>query len=88
VKKECDGKKNIDEFSFCVALPKLIQMQQQEIELAVVGSGELRLREKFKSLQVMPEKWSKMRVDQRKKALEKIHSVAVDISSTSSVEIV
>ncbi len=27
-----------------------------------------------------------MRVDQRKKALEKIHSVAVDVSSTSSVE--
>jgi hypothetical protein len=86
VKKECGGKKNIDEFSFCVALSKLIQMQQQEIELAVVGSGELRLREKFKSLQVTPEKWSKMRDDQRKKALEKVHSIAVDISSASPVE--
>ena len=86
VKKECGGKKNIDEFSFCVALSKLIQMQQQEIELAVVGSGELRLREKFKSLQVTPEKWSKMRDDQRKKALEKVHSIAVDVSSASPVE--
>ncbi len=61
-------------------------MQQQEIELAVVGSGELRLREKFKSLQVTPEKWSKMRVDQREKALEKVHSVAVDVSSASPVD--
>ncbi len=71
---------------FSLALSQLIQMQQPEIELAVVGSGELRLREKFKSLQVTPEKWSKMRVDQRKKALEKVYSVAVDVSSASPVE--
>ena len=73
VKNDCGGKKTVDEFSFCVSLSKLVQMQNQEIELAIVGSGELRLKEKFKSLEVTPEKWGKMREDQRKRALEKVH---------------
>lgn len=61
-------------------------MQNQEIELAIVGSGELRLKEKFKSLEVSPEKWGKMREDQRKRALEKVHGVPLDQLSTPAVE--
>ena len=86
VKNDCGGKKTVDEFSFCVSLSKLVQMPNQEIELAIVGSGELRLKEKLKSLEVTPDKWGKMREDQRKRALEKVHGVTLNQSSSSAVK--
>ena len=52
VRAESNGKKNIDEFSFCVALRKIVNTQKQEIELAVLGRGEYRLCKKFKFLEV------------------------------------
>ena len=51
-----------------------------------VGSGELRLKENFKSLEVSPEKWGKMCEDQRKRALEQVHGVPLGQLSTSAVE--
>ena len=54
-------------------------MQNQEIELAIVGSGELRLKEKFKPLEVSPEKWGK-------RALEKVHGVPLHQLPTHAVE--
>jgi dimeric dUTPase (all-alpha-NTP-PPase superfamily) len=60
VRKECKEQKKVDEFSFCVALNKLVKIQKQEIELAIVGNGEYRIREKYQQLSVPPEKWNKM----------------------------
>ena len=39
VKSESKGKK-VDEFTFCVALCKLVNQQEQAIELAILGLGE------------------------------------------------
>ena len=50
-------------------------MQKQEIELAIVGKGEYRIRDKFQQLNVSPEKWNKMNEKQKEIAMEKIHSV-------------
>ena len=47
VRKECNEKKKVDEYSFCVALNKLVTMQKQEIELAIVGKGEYKIRDNF-----------------------------------------
>ena len=87
VRNENNGKKNIDEFSFCTALAKLINNQNQEIELAIIGKGEFKFREEFRFLEVSPERWVKMRGDQRRNALEQAHSVPVDHCSRSSREV-
>ena len=47
VRKECNEKNKVDEFSFCVALNKLVNMPKQEIELAIVGKGEYKIRNKL-----------------------------------------
>ena len=87
VRNENNGKKSIDEFSFCTSLAKLINNQNQEIELAIIGKGEFKFREEFRFLEVPPERWVKMREDQRRNALEQAHSVPVDHCSRSSREI-
>ena len=39
VRNECNEKKKVDEFFFCVALNKLVNKQMQEIELPIAGKG-------------------------------------------------
>lgn len=85
VHKECKEKKSVDEFSFCVALSKLINIQKQEIEMAIVGTGEFRLREKFRFLEVSPERWCRMNEDQKEKALHKLHMVTLEESVSSTI---
>ncbi len=62
-----------DEHTFAIALQELIEMQQREAELAIIGKGEYRLRVKFDHLFVSASDWDKMREDQRKLALKIIH---------------
>ena len=86
VQQECKGKKNVDEFSFCVALSKLINTQKQQIELAILGNGEFRLREKFRFLELSPERWCKMNEHQKEKALEKIHTTTLEESVLPTIK--
>ena len=76
-----------DEHSFAIALQELIEMQQREAELAIIGKGEYRLRKKFDHLFVSANDWDKMREDQRKLALQKIHVNEIkDCQSTAVTE--
>ena len=86
MKKDSNRKKSVDEFSFCISLAKLVNTQNQEVELAVARSGEFKIREKFKFLEVSPDKWGSMQDGQRIKALEKVHTVTLEQSSASSAD--
>ena len=61
-------------------------MQKQEIELAIVGKGEYKIRDKFQHLNVPPEKWNKMNEKQKEIAVEKTHSVIYQ-ESVSNVSV-
>ena len=52
----------------------------------MAGSGEFKIREKFKFIEVSPDKWGSMQDGQRIKALEKVHTVTLEQSSASSVD--
>ena len=79
--------KEVDEFSFCTSLAKLVNAQKQEIELAAVGKGEYKLKEKYKFLQISEDKWSRMQENQREKAVEKLHTVKIEASGPNIVKI-
>ena len=86
VKSESKGKK-VDEFTFCVALSKLINQQEQAIELAILGLGEYKLRDKFKHLGVSSQDWEGMRDEQKKKVLDRLHKVSMDEASSNTTKI-
>ncbi|CAB4007303.1 Hypothetical predicted protein, partial [Paramuricea clavata] len=78
------GQRQVDVFSFSVALKELIDMQKKEIELSVVGKGEYIIRPPYKNLQVTPTQWVQMTQKQQQQALTKIHTASVeDVSVTS-----
>lgn len=85
VSQESNGKKKVDEFSFASSLEKLVKNQKQDVELAVVGTGEYKLREQYQQLEVSRSEWSRMREHQRKVALEKIHTFEIQEMQASSV---
>ena len=85
VLRESHGKKKVDEHSFASSVEKLVNIQKEDIELAVVGRGEYKLREEFRYLEVSPSKWSQMRDDQRKAVLQKIHETNIHEMQQSSV---
>lgn len=64
-----------DIYSFALSVERLVKVQKQEVELAIVGRGECKLRQKFQYLQVSPSDWSGMREDQRGAALKRIHTI-------------
>ena len=67
VRKECNEERKVDDFSFCGALNMFVNMQKQEIELAIVGKGgRYKIRDKFQHLNVPPEKWNKMNEKQKR----------------------
>ena len=71
VSRESHGKKKVDEYSLASSVEKLVKIQKEDVELAVVGRGEYKLREEFRYLEVAPSEWSRMRDDQRKAVLQK-----------------
>ena len=87
VKSECKGAKKVDEFTFSVCLSKLVNQQKQEVELAVLGRGEYKLREKFKHLEVSSQEWESMREGQKKKALQQLHKVPLEEATSSTASI-
>ena len=48
-----------DEHSFAIALQELIEMQQRQAKLAIIGKGEYRLRKKFNHLFFQQMTWTK-----------------------------
>ena len=48
----------------------LMEEQRREIERAVIGSGEYRLRKEYHHLTVEPSKWFKMTTEQRRRKLD------------------
>ena len=85
VLRESHGKKKMDEHSFASSVEKLVNIQKEDVELAVVGSGEYKLREEFRYLEVAPSEWSQMRDDQRKAVLQKIYETNIHEMQQSSV---
>ena len=87
VKRECNGKK-VDEYVFATTLQKLINIQEKEVELAVIGQGEYKLRDRFKHISVPTSRWSKMTEKQMATALNKIHTISLDDGLDSNVSTV
>ena len=86
VRGQNSGKKiPVDEYFFTSRLQQLVKIQKQEIELAVVGRGEYRLREPFRYLEVSTNEWSRMWDGQREEALLKIHTITVEEATSSNV---
>ena len=83
MKKEREGKKEVDEFSLCASLAKLVNAQKQEIELAAVEKGEY--KQKYKFLQISEDKWSRIQENQREKAVEKLHTVKIEEASGPNI---
>ena len=86
VKSESKSKK-VDEFTFSVCLSKLVNQQQQEVELAVIGRGEYQLREKFKHLEVSSQEWESMRDEQKKGVLQRLHKISLDEGTSSTTRV-
>ena len=78
-------KKKVDEYSFASSVEKLVKIQKEEVEQAVVGRGKNKLRAEFRNLEVAPSEWSRMRDDQRKAVLQKIHEANIHEMQQSSV---
>ena len=70
-----------------LALPKLINQQEQAIELAILGLAEYKLRDKFKHLGVSSQDWEGMRDEQKKKVLDRLHKVSMDEASSNTTKI-
>ena len=83
IKREC-GKDKVDEYTFAKSLEKLIRMQEQELEMAVPGKGEYKLRDQYSHILVDPQRWDKVTDSQRKNALSRIHGIGIeDVLPTS-----
>ena len=54
---------------FIEKMKNLMQEQRKEIERAVIGAGEYRLRDQYKCLAVDASKWYKMTADQRRRKI-------------------
>ena len=52
---------------FICKVREVIQEQQREVELAVIGRGKYQLQEQYKYLEVPEHKWFLMSSEQRKK---------------------
>ena len=77
VKRNC-GSAKVDEYTFVKSLEKLVETQEQEIELAVLDKGEYQLRNEFAHIVISGEEWAKMTNEQRKAALSRIHEINLD----------
>ena len=62
---------------FIEKMKGLMKEQRHEIERAVVGAGEYRLREEYKRLAVNPSKWYKMSGEQRHRKVERLMRATV-----------
>ena len=87
IKSEYKGNKKVDEFTFCVVLSKLVNQQKQAVEMAILGLGEYKLKDKFKHLEVSGQEWNGMEDEQKKKVLERLLKVSLDKAKSSTANI-
>ena len=84
MKREC-GTAKTDEYTLVKSIEKLVNNQEQELELAVLDKGEYQLRPELHHLLVAGDKWTNMTNDQRKAALSCVHHIGLEDSSPNSV---
>ena len=72
------GQRHVNVFSFAVSLKDLIDMQEKEIELSLLGKGEFRSCSAYKHLEVNSTQWIRMTEKQKQQTLRKIHLTSVD----------
>ncbi|KAL9982941.1 hypothetical protein ACROYT_G005056 [Oculina patagonica] len=78
-------KSRVSEFEFVQSLQKLVQRQENDLEMAVIGQGPYRVREAFNHIITSPDDWVKMTSNQRKKALQKVHDTKISETRDSSL---
>ena len=84
VKRECATAKT-DEYTLVKGIEKLVNNQEQELELAVLDKGEYQLCPEFRHLLVAGDKWTNMTNDQRKACLSRVHHIRLEDSSRNRV---
>ena len=79
-KKTC-----VSEFEFAQSLQKLIQHQENDLEMAVIDQGPYQVRNTFNHIITSPNDWVKMTPNQRKRALCKVHGTKISEASDGSL---
>jgi hypothetical protein len=64
---------------FVDKMRSLMEGQRQEIERAIIGSGEYRLRNEYRNLAVESSKWFKMTMEQRHRKMDRFRKAAVTV---------
>lgn len=81
--KECTGYKKQQWALFNDKMKEAVLLQQREIEKAIIGYGEYRLRPQYSSLTVSVEKWFCMSTEQRQHCINKLNTATVHQYSNS-----
>jgi hypothetical protein len=87
IKRDC-GAAKVDEYTFVTSLEKPIKIQEQEIEMAVLGKGQYTLRDQYSHIRVNGNQWDRMTEGQKKAALSRIHQIGIEDVLPTSVSIV
>ncbi|KAK3727383.1 hypothetical protein QZH41_017732 [Actinostola sp. cb2023] len=74
------GKKRVNEHEFSKALQKLVQRQDNDLEMAVFNQGPYKFRAGFEHLAVSEDNWLKMRPKQRENALKSVHQESISLA--------
>ena len=83
IKREC-GKDKVDGYTFAKSLEKLIRMQEQELEMAVLVKGEYKLRDQYSHIVVDPQRWDKMTDSQKKMPFPEFMILPTSVSFASA----
>ena len=75
--KESLGYKKHQWGVFNEKVKRIVKQQQKEMEKAIIGYGEYRLRPQYSFLAISEEKWFKMTQDQRLRLIQKFNVCAV-----------
>ena len=78
-------KTRVSEFEFVQSLQKLIQRQENDLEMAVIDQGPYRVRDAFNHIITSPDDWVKMTPNQRKRAMQKVHGTKISEASDGSL---
>ena len=81
--KQCTGYKKQQWALFNDKMKEAVLQQQREIEKAIIGYGEYRLRPQYSSLTVSVEKWFRMSIEQRQRCINKLNTATVHQYSNS-----
>ena len=78
-----NGTAQVDEYTFAKSLQKLIQIQQQEVEMSLLQKGEYTLCKEYQHILVLAAEWEKKSLKQKEASLSQIHKI--DVNNVSSV---